>query len=229
MSVFIKMTHSTGQGVKVIEVAIRNAGNWDTFWGKKDDPQGVANDWAESRIDMFLSQGASTGTRWPDYNKMERKYYVPVKRYVLGNQKQPKVAKMPKGSVLRYTNAPQSRTPSTSPVKEKLFPAMTVQSDPYFVYDHKPGTTLVEVGTSLPYAWNHDQGIGGWTRTWGKKKKKSVTVLTPARALTRFGNKFISDLRNRLGQAASNMGGKVGITDAEYAAKFKINGGKIGL
>ena len=73
MSVFIKMTNNAHDGVKMLEVAIRNAGDWSPFWGQKTDADGVSNDWAESRIDMFLSQGASTGPRWANYNAMEKK------------------------------------------------------------------------------------------------------------------------------------------------------------
>ena len=216
MSVFIKMTNNAHDGVKMLEVAIRNAGDWSAFWGQKTDADGVSNDWAESRIDMFLSQGASTGRRWADYNKLERKYYVPVKTWVLGG------VKMTKGSVLRYTT-PQSRSAG----RERLFPSMCVKSNGNYVYTVQGN--VVTLGTNLSYASNHNDGTGGWTRTWGKKNKKSVTVLTPKRPLTRFGDPFIGKLRDRLGKTASAMGGKVGIVDAQYAANFKLNGGRIGL
>jgi hypothetical protein len=42
MSVFIKMTNNANDGVKVLEVAIRNAGDWSAFWGKKTDSDGVS-------------------------------------------------------------------------------------------------------------------------------------------------------------------------------------------
>lgn len=219
MKFFVRMTNSANDGVRVLEVAMRNAGDWTPFWG--NDRGVVSQAWAESRIDMFLSQGASTGQRWPNYNPLEKKYYVPVKKWVLG------VQNMDKGSVLRYTKSPQSRSAGTGAVREKLFPAMCVPGAAHYIYTVKGNT--VEMGTDLSYAWNHDQGIGGWTRTYGKKKKKKVTILTPKRPLTRFGNPFIKTLRELLGRAASNMQGKVGITDAEYAANFKLNGGRIGL
>jgi len=220
----IVMMNNAGEGARVLETAIRNAGDWSSFWGGKTDPDGVSNDWAESRIDMFLSQGVTTGRRWADYNKLEKRYYVPVKTWVLGG------VKMTKGSVLRYTTTPQSRAPGGGgKAKERLFPSMTVKSDANYVYEVDRQKHTVTMGSSLSYAWNQDQGIGGWTRTWGKKNKKSVTVLTPRRPLTLFGDPFITKLRNRLGLAAANMGGKVGITDAQYAANFRLNGGRIGL
>jgi hypothetical protein len=217
MSVFIKMTNNANDGVKMLEVAIRNAGNWSAFWGQKTDADGVSNDWANSRIDMFLSQGASTGPRWVNYNALEKKYYVPVKRAILGG------GPMSQGSVLRWTVTPQSRSAG----RERLFPSMCVQSNADYVYTVQGNK--VTLGTNLSYASNHDNGTGGWTRTWGKKKKKSVTVLTPKRPLTRCGDPFIAKLRDRLGKTASAMGGKVGIVDAQYAANFKLNGGRIGL
>ena len=217
MSVFIKMTNNANDGVKMLEVAIRNAGDWSVFWGNKNDADGVSNDWANSRIDMFLSQGASTGPRWANYNALEKKYYVPVKRAVLGG------GPMSQGSVLRWTVTPQSRSAG----RERLFPSMCVQTNADYVYTVQGN--IVTLGTNLSYASNHDNGTGGWTRTWGKKNKKSVTVLTPKRPLTRFGDPFIAKLRDRLGKTASAMGGKVGIVDAQYAANFKLNGGRIGL
>ena len=217
MSVFIKMTNNANDGVKVLEVAIRNAGDWSAFWGTKTDSNGVSADWAESRIDMFLSQGASTGPKWANYNALEKKYYVPVKRWALGG------GPMQQGSVLRWSKTPQSRTAG----RERLFPSMCVQSNADYVYNVQGN--IVTLGTNLSYASNHDNGTGGWTRKFGKKKSKSVTVLTPKRPLTRFGDPFIGKLRDRLGKTAAAMGGKVGITDAQYAANFKLNGGKIGL
>jgi hypothetical protein len=85
----------------------------------------------------------------------------------------------------------------------------------------------VTMGTGLSYASNHDQGTGSWTRKFGKTKR--VTIPTPKRPLTRFGDPFIAKLRDRLGKTAAAMGGKVGIVDAQYAANFKLNGGRIGL
>lgn len=214
MSVFIKMTNNANDGVKMLEVAIRNAGDWSAFWGGKNDADGVSNDWANSRIDMFLSQGASTGPRWASYNALEKKYYVPVKRAVLGGA-------MSQGSVLRWTLTPQSRSAG----RERLFPSMCVQTNANYIYAVQGNT--VTLGTGLSYASNHDTGTGGWTRKFGKTK--SVTVLTPKRPLTRFGDPFIAKLRDRLGKTAAAMGGKVGIVDAQYAANFKLNGGRIGL
>jgi len=215
MSVFIKMTNNANDGVKVLEVAIRNAGDWSVFWGTKTDSNGVSNDWANSRIDMFLSQGASTGPRWPNYNALEKKYYVPVKRWVLGG------GPMQQGSVLRWSATPQSRSAG----RERLFPSMCVQSNAQFIYTVQGN--MVTMGTGLSYASNHDQGTGSWTRKFGKTKR--VTIPTPKRPLTRFGDPFIAKLRDRLGKTAAAMGGKVGIVDAQYAANFKLNGGRIGL
>ena len=111
--------------------------------------------------------------------------------------------------------------------RERLFPSMCVKSNGNYVYTVQGN--VVTLGTNLSYASNHNDGTGGWTRKFGKNKTKSVTVLTPKRPLTRFGDPFIAKLRDRLGKTASAMGGKVGITDAQYAANFKLNGGRIGL
>lgn len=212
-SVLIRMSDNTGAGVLMLELAARNAADWSVFWGDKNSALSQA--WALSRREMFLTQGSSTGARWPNYSPLESKYWAPVKRAVLG------VKTLDNGSILRW-----SRTPANSAAAsgERLYPSMGYTSHPEYVYNVRGNG--VEMGTRVPYARNHDKGVGAYIR---KFKRKSVVIPTPRRPLTRFGDKFISDVRFALGQVVGAMDGQVGITDVELAERFRLNGGRIGL
>jgi hypothetical protein len=87
----------------------------------------------------------------------------------------------------------------------------------------------VRMGSAVPYAANHNSGTGSYERRTSRNQKGRIVVPTPKRPLVNFGSPFIADLRYALGVQAAAMGGKVGITDAELARRFKLNGGKIGL
>ncbi len=212
-SVLVRMSDSTGKGVVMLELAARNAADWSSFWGDKNSPLSEA--WARSRREMFLTQGASTGAQWPDYTKLERNYWAPVKRAVLG------VPTLGKGAILRWSASPQN---SGAAPMERLYPSMGYPSHPEYVYNVKGNG--VEMGTRVPYAGNHDRGVGAYRRRF---KTKTVLVPTPRRPLTRFGEGFIEDVRFALGQVVGAMDGQVGITDAELAERFRLNGGRIGL
>ena len=198
-----------GNAVSVIEGAIRNAGDWSRFWRDRRGP--LSKLWAASREEMFLTEGRSTGTPWPQYNALERKYYVKMKRWVLG------VKKIDKGGILRWTATPRSTTAART---ERLYPSLTKPSHPEYVWRNLGNS--VTMGTSVPYARNHNDGTGGWTRRYGKKRNKSITILTPQRRLVAFGKGFTEDVRQELMRLAAQMGGKVGITSKELAERFKL-------
>jgi hypothetical protein len=77
-SVFLKLTNNAQDGVDALELAIRNAGDWSAFWGNRNSP--LSQLWARSRSDMFATQGSSTGSQWPPYTYLEKKYWLPIKR-----------------------------------------------------------------------------------------------------------------------------------------------------
>ena len=157
----ITMKDNTHKGIYQLEGAIRNCQEWVDFWGKRDGQMSQA--WANSRIVMFATQGKSTGPQWPSYTAEEKRYYVPMKTHVL------KVRKIEKGGILRWTSQPMS---TAAQGKERLWPGMCVTNDPQYVWDVTGNR--VQCGTSVPYARNHDQGIGAW--------KMKVSAKSVARA-----------------------------------------------
>ena len=147
----ITMKDNSHQGIYQLEAAIRNCQQWVDFWGPVDGQMSQA--WANSRILMFATQGASTGTKWPNYTALESKYWVPIKKWSLG------VKKIAPGGILRWAANPMLTAKAG---KEVLWPSMCVPGAPGYVWDVQGNK--VECGTSIPYAANHDKGTGAWQR-----------------------------------------------------------------
>jgi len=159
---------------------------------------------------MFVSQGRSTGTPWPDYTKQERKYYVPVKKAVTG------LPQVTKAHLLRWDG-----TGPEPSAKERLFPAMSQTSHREFIY--RVAGNEATMGTSVPYARKHNLGIGVYNRRWRTKKGvKVIAVPTPKRPLLEFGRPFTNSVRDELKAVAIKSGGKVGITSQELRDRAKI-------
>ena len=205
----ITMKDNSHEGIYQLEAAIRNAKDWQLFWGDKNSP--ISKAWAESRMVMFASQGSSTGPKWPGYTRQEQRYWLPIKRWSLG------VKTIQPGGVLRWNSRPQSKSKGDH---ERLWPSMCLPSHAEYVYSVTGNK--VELGTNVPYSSNHDQGVGAYTRRTSRKKSKVVTIPTPKRPLVRFGDKFIDDVREAMKDLAMNQasGAKVGITSNEFGARY---------
>lgn len=208
-SLKITVYDSTGQMVQGIEAAIRGVSNWTPFWGDKKGV--ISTAWAASRKVMFQTQGKSTTANWPDYTPRERKYYLPVKRWVLGVKRL-----NTRGGILRYTATPSNSTPEKN---ERLYPAMIDVNDKHYVYTVNNDTATM--GTNLPYAANHNNGTGAFIRRWGRKK--SIAVPTPKRPLVRLSKEFSADVRKALMDTAVVTGGKLGLTSAEAVRRYNLN------
>lgn len=145
----ITMKDNSHQGIYQLEAAIRNCQQWVDFWGPVDGQMSQA--WANSRMLMFATQGASTGPKWPGYTQLESKYWVPIKKWSLG------VRKITPGGILRWSANPMQTAKAG---KEVLWPSMCVPGAPGYVWNVQGNK--VECGTAVPYAENHDKGIGSW-------------------------------------------------------------------
>lgn len=210
----ISMSDNSHEGVYQLETAIRNAKDWQKFWDDKNGTLSLA--WAESRKVMFATQGSSTGPKWPGYTRQEQRYWLPIKRWSLG------VKTIQPGGILRWSARPQSRTKSG---KEVLWPSFCLVNDPNYIYDVKGNH--VEMGSKVPYAANHDKGVGAYTRRTSRKKSGTVTIPTPKRPLVRFGDPFIDAVRDAMKSLAMMQasGAKVGITSNEFAVRYLMSVG----
>jgi len=201
----------TGKAEGALEAAIRNAKDWKKFWAGKGGPISLL--WAETRKQMFATEGQSTGADWPKYTRQEQRYWLPIKRWSLG------VKRIEQGGILRWTPTPRSSTPAAH---ERLYPSMTVTNHPHYVYD--VSGTQVQLGTSLPYARNHNLGVGAYTRKTSRKKSGTVTIPTPKRPLVRFGKPFAYGVQQELNRTAllQSAGKKVGITTTGLADRVSF-------
>ena len=201
----------TGKAEGALEAAIRNAKDWKQFWAGKGGPISLL--WAESRKEMFATEGVSTGVNWPKYTRQEQRYWLPIKRWSLG------VSRIEAGSILRWTPTPRSATPAAH---ERLYPSMTVTNHPNYVYN--VSGTQVQLGTSLEYARNHNLGVGAYTRRTSRKKSGTVTIPTPKRPLVRFGKPFAYGVQQELNRTAlmQSAGKKVGITSTGLADRVSF-------
>ena len=204
----ITMTDETGKAVQTLEACIRGAGDWSGFWADKSGP--ISQAWADSRRAMFLSQGRSTGTPWPDYTAKEKKYYAPIKAWLTGH------GRISKANLLRWDG-----TGSEPSANERLFPSMALTTHREYVY--KVSGNVATMGTAVPYARKHNLGVGAYLRKWKTKKGlKVIPIPTPQRQLLAFGRPFIGAVRNELERVALKSGGKIGITSAELRERAKV-------
>lgn len=90
------------------------------------------------QIDLFASEGRSEGAPWPDYSGQEPKYAA-YKRGIVGDV----YAKR----LLRWT-----------PGREVLYPSLTEQRHAQHVWNVQ--AQRFEFGTRVPYAMNHQKGVG---------------------------------------------------------------------
>jgi hypothetical protein len=211
----ITMKDNSHEGIYQLEAAIRNAKDWQKFWAGEDGPLSTA--WAESRRVMFATQGGSTGPKWPGYTRQEQRYWLPIKRWSLG------VRQIQPGGILRWNARPQSTTAGDH---EVLWPSMCIPNKALgYVWDVQGNH--VEMGTSVPYAANHDKGVGSYTRRTSRKKSGTVSIPTPKRPLVRFGDPFIDAVRKAMMDLAMNSpsGAKVGITSSDLAVRYLMSVG----
>jgi hypothetical protein len=208
----ITMKDNSHQGIYELEAAIRNCQDWQKFWADENGTLSLA--WAESRRVMFATQGSSTGPKWPGYTRQEQRYWLPIKRWSLG------VKTIQPGGILRWSAKPQSQTKSN---KEVLWPSFCLVNDPNYIYDVKGNH--VEMGSKVPYAANHDKGVGAYTRRTSRKKSGTVTIPTPKRPMVRFGDTFIEAVRDAMKKLPMMQGAKVGITSNEFAVRYLMSVG----
>lgn len=169
-------------------VASKIWGDWSPFFSAWSDA------WRESRREMFETAGRSTGTPWPMYSRAtDEQQYAAVKSKILGHRMEEK-------DLLRWLGG-----------QERLMPSMVDKTHELNVDEH--ASDHVTVGTAVPYAVNHDRGIGKGPEWAGKKP-------IPMRALLDFGmslERSTADMVSRFAAAglSSIQGRRAGLTTAE--------------
>lgn len=142
----------------------------------------MARNWTRSRVRMFASLGRDTESPWPTYQQTaEREFYAHWKRAVLGTS--------------RY--ATELRWPET----DRVFRSFCEPSNRYYVDNRTP--TTIELGSSLPYAYKHDQGVGRAPKSLGGHP-------IPRRPLTRLGRWLVNEWERDAVDYAVDVGAQIG-------------------
>ena len=160
----------------------RMLGLWD---GHGMRGGGVGGDWRVSRIEMFRSQGASTGSMWMDYQRRERRYAA-IKGRIRGRR-----VGRSSGDLLRW-----------EPGNEWLMPGMVSRTHPDYVQvEQRMSVTL---GTTVPHARNHNLGVGRAPKHLGGHN-------IPRRPLLRLGEPFKRQIRLRVVAFAAEHTSAIGV------------------
>ncbi len=144
----------------------------------------IARDWRTSRLRMFATLGRDTESPWPTYEQTaEREFYAHWKRGVLGAVRGP------------------WRTELRWPETDRIFRGLTEPGNPYYVDARTP--TTIELGTSLPYAYQHDRGVG-------RAPPRLGGHAIPRRPLTRLGRWLTQSIERDLVDYADDIGASIG-------------------
>ena len=158
----ITITDNLGNVIERIESAITQCSDFTPLWSALRKP------WEDSRRDMYLSQGRSTGTPWLGYEDTdEADWYVWWKAAVTDQ-----VIESPSDLndlLLRWTQ------------NERLYPSLTNTRSRFAIWREEP--LALSMGTRAPGAANNNDGKGRAPRRMGGHD-------IPRRALLSFGRIF---------------------------------------
>ncbi len=171
---------ATNQIVSRVDIAISTVEDFRPVWRDFKGP------WHQSRLRMARTQGVSTGARWPSYMQTaERRQYRHIKAKITG-------VKAARLKPLHWENG-----------KERLLPSLYNNRHPDNVWREMPRN--VTIGTRVPYARNHDKGIGA-SPNWRNLRRYRI----PKRPLLRIGLRALSDLNESVSRHAGRVAGGLG-------------------
>lgn len=184
----ITVRDSTGQIVTAVDLAIEKCSDFTQLWRDFRGP------WYATRRQMVRTLGRSTGTPWPSYDQTpERRQYKWIKAKITG-------ADPDKLKPLHWENA-----------KGRLLPSLTEYRHPFGLW--RPRKTSLFIGTRVPYAKNHNEGVG-YSPRWPGLQRYSI----PKRPLFGFGRDARSALADAVGQHAARVAAEVGRTRVGYTS-----------
>lgn len=174
-----------------IEFGIEELDDYSEMWPL------VKQDYHDTRREAFATQGASLGTPWPGYQLSERQY-VAIKGSVTG---------------VRITDAHQLRWPGG---QERLFPSYTGGAEGVY----RAAALSLALGSSVPYAFNHEYGIGTAPQHLGGH---AIPIRQVGAVL---GRPMEERLGARLGDLAAKVGRKIDIKSADVSMMLgRMSGG----
>lgn len=193
----LSITSSVGELQSKIVLARETISDWQPFF----EAWGIA--WRLSRIEMWDTSGASTGTPWPMYSKATKEHqYAAVKSSIFGARMQPR-------DVLRWRKG-----------KERLRPSFVDETHPDNVTDIRGNQAAF--GSRVRYASNHDEGVGRMP-AWAGGYKIPRRPLLALGAGLELRTQELADSFAALGVHAIDSEGKdrSGLSTAEVAAMLR--------
>lgn len=164
----ITVTDDTGDLIQRMVIATNTVADWTPFF------RSWRVLWLDSRKEMFSTSGASIGAPWPMYSKATSEaQYAAIKGKLFGRR-------MRRQDLLRWLGG-----------RERLYPSLTEEGHTDTLYE-ETGKTSASYGTRVPYAGNHDKGVGVGPAWAGSHR-------IPKRPLMLFGH--------QLEQATSTLAG----------------------
>ena len=173
----IVVTDNLGRVEEAIEARLEGVSDFSRFWEQLRDP------WERSRREMYATNGRSTGARWTNYTRAERRRYVPFKARILNRS-----VRAMNETLLRW-----------APGTGRLQPSLENTRHPYAIYRGTPES--LTVGTSAPGAASHEYG-GARAKEWMGSYK------IPRRRILAFGGTFVRDVSIELGKFAATAGAR---------------------
>lgn len=166
----------------------------------------VSDAWAASRVQVYATLGASTGTPWPT-GPGSRPYTVAERRYAafkagrMGRQ-------LTRADLLRWLGG-----------RERLYPSLTDPRHPQYVY--RPEPAAVTLGTSLGYAGRHDRGEGTAPARWGGYPIPRRPLVALGDPLLRAIAEITSTYAGQMSQIAGSGRVTVGVSTADALAMLR--------
>lgn len=133
----LEAQNSAGEVVQRLVLSADNLARWDTFFEQLHPV------WLRSRVRQFETAGAELGTPWAMYSRATGEHrYAAAKASIFGRR-------LTQQDLLRWL---------TGDGQERLYPSITDPNHPEHVA--VIGRDSASFGTRVPYAGNHNDGIG---------------------------------------------------------------------
>mgnify|MGYP003630469347 FL=1 len=186
------------RGIRRYDHSVTADGRTLSLWSGRGmaTRQGFGASWRISWIRMFRTQGAATGTPWPDYTDAEQQYAA-IKGSIFGRR----VGKATK-DLNRWIRG-----------SERLMPSMVARTHSEYVQDER--ANWAAFGTSVPYSSRLHAGIGRAPRHLGGATPPPRPLLGLGRGLKR---EWRLDLAAFVGEHTSAIGERV---SKEYVQRHR--------
>lgn len=200
----IEITDDLGNVIERIESAITMCTDFRPLWGMLREP------WEDSRRDMYLSQGRTTGSPWLGYEETdEAEWYVWWKAAITDQ-----VIRDPSDLndlLLRWTQ------------NERLYPSLVNTRSRFAIWSEEP--LALTMGTRAPGAKQNNSGTGRAPRRMGGHDIPRRVLLSFGRAFTREVGARQSDFAGMISRSLGDQSRvRSGLTTSQVMSRMMGRG-----